>query len=161
MTSQFERILVPVDGSEPCRAAIDVALDVAASSAGHVIFCHVLDTRELYDKAALYGYDPRPLLAKMRDEARDMLDPAESRAATRGIACESVIVEGRFVDAILSTATARSADLIVMGTHGRRGFARVFVGSTTEGVLRQAGVPVLVVREPQHAVQPGAKQASK
>jgi nucleotide-binding universal stress UspA family protein len=160
MTSKFERILVPVDGSEPCRVAIGLALDFAESSRGHVIFAHVLDTRDLYDKASIYGYDPRPLLAKMRTEAEQILDFAAQRAADRGVESENLIVEGRPVDAILTAATGRSADLIVMGTHGRRGFDRLFMGSTTQGVLRDADIPVLVVRQPQHAEQGHAQQVS-
>ncbi|MFY9781808.1 MAG: universal stress protein [Candidatus Baltobacteraceae bacterium] len=161
MTSQFERILVPVDGSEPCSAAIGLALDFAVSSGGHVIFAHVLDTRDLYDKASIYGYDPRPLRAKMRAEAEDVLEPAARRAAERGVESETLVVEGRPVDAILNAAAGRSADLIVMGTHGRRGFDRLFMGSTTEGVLRAAGIPVLVVRQPQHAERGHAKLSSE
>jgi len=59
---------------------------------------------------------------------------------------ERAIVEGRAVDALLAVAAVRKASLIVIGTHGRRGFARLFVGSTTEGVLRATEIPLLVVR---------------
>jgi nucleotide-binding universal stress UspA family protein len=161
MTSRFERIVVPVDASQPCDAAIDLALDLASESGGHVYFCHVLDTRDLYDKASTYGYDPRPLLAKIRGDAERVLDPVAERADALGVDSENVILEGRPVDAILRAATARSADLIVMGTHGRRGLERILVGSTTEGVLRTADIPVLVVRQPKHAESRLAKQASK
>jgi nucleotide-binding universal stress UspA family protein len=160
MTSRFERIVVPVDASEPCDAAIDLALDLAATSGGHVFFCHVLDTRDLYERAATYGYDPQPLLAKIRSEAEQVLDPVAERADALGVGSENVILEGRPVDAILSAAASRSADLIVMGTRGRRGIERVLVGSTTEGVLRTSDIPVLVVRQPKHAEQRPAKQAS-
>ena len=146
MASTFERIVVPIDGSDPSRAASLLALKVASTCGGHLIFCHVLDTRELYDKAATYGYDPRPLLAQMRAEAEDLLDGAIHQAHAGGIEAEYAIVEGRPVDAILAAAAARKANLIVIGTHGRRGLVRLLVGSTTEGVLRATGVPVLVVR---------------
>ena len=103
MASTFERIVVPIDESDPSRAASRLALEVAGSYGGHLVFCHVLDTRNLYDKAATYGYDPRPV-SRMRAEAEDLLDGATNDAHARGIDAEYAIVEGRPVDAILAAA---------------------------------------------------------
>jgi nucleotide-binding universal stress UspA family protein len=151
MTSRLGQIVVPVDGSAASADAVGLAIELAASCAGRIIFCHVLDTRDLYDKAATYGYDPRPLLAKMRSDAEDIFEPFVEAAAAHGVESQGVVVEGRPVDAILTAAAGRAADLIVMGTHGRRGLQRLFLGSTTEGVLRATDVPVLVVREHKRA----------
>ena len=82
----------------------------------------------------------------MRAEAEDLLDSATDDAHARGIDAAYAIVEGRPVDAILAAPAARKASLIVIGTHGRRGLARLFVGSTTEGVLYATEIPALVVR---------------
>ena len=60
------------------------------------------------------------------------------------------VAAGHVAKAIVETASDRGIDLIVMGSHGRRGFARMFMGSVAEGVLRASSVPVLVVRGPAH-----------
>jgi hypothetical protein len=87
MASTFERIVVPIDESDPSRAASRLALEVAGSYGGHLVLCHVLDTRDLYDNAATYGYGPRPLVAQMRAEAEELLDGATNEAHARRIRC--------------------------------------------------------------------------
>ncbi len=136
MASMFERIAVPIDESDPSRAASQLALEIAGSDGGHLAFCHALDTRDLYDSAATYGYDPRPLVVQMRAEAEDWLDGATDDAHTRGIDAQYATVEGLPVDAILAAAAAQSefdyhrhartarARAPLRRQHDRRGLAR-------------------------------------
>jgi nucleotide-binding universal stress UspA family protein len=72
---------------------------------------------------------------------------AQTRAKDCGIAAETVVVEGGPSDTMLELARTRHADLIALGTHGRRGLAKMLLGRVAEGVLRTAPVPVLVVRD--------------
>ena len=124
MASMFERIVVPIDESDPSRAPSRLALEVAGSFGGHLVFCHVLPRATSTAKPPTCGYDPRPLVAQMRAEAEDLLDSATDDAHARGIDAAYAIVEGRPVDAILAAPAARKASLIVIGTHGRRGSRR-------------------------------------
>jgi nucleotide-binding universal stress UspA family protein len=89
------------------------------------------------------------MLASLRASSKDKLE--RLAAARAGIATfgEPVVVAGDARDAILETAEALNADLIVMGTHGRRGIPRLVLGSTADHVVRRAPCPVLTVRKEQ------------
>jgi nucleotide-binding universal stress UspA family protein len=85
--------------------------------------------------------------ARQREEARDILDAVAQRAATAGVATETVIVEAEEIyRQIIDVATERGCDLICMSSHGRRGVAAVVLGSETHKVLIHSHIPVLVVR---------------
>jgi nucleotide-binding universal stress UspA family protein len=95
---------------------------------------------------ATYAHD---VLPRLKRDGEQHLAEARSRVAAAGIAVESVLVEcfaRRTSDLILEAAKQWQADLIVLGTHGRRGISRLFMGSDAEQVLRGASVPVLLVR---------------
>jgi nucleotide-binding universal stress UspA family protein len=143
----FGRILVALDESDPADAAFLFALDLAADKRSSLLCCTVIETSELLDRAVVYGYDPAPYLATMHAAAAVLLEPKAALAQERGLTVESVIVEGgKTGDAINAAAASHAADLIVVGTHGRRGLQRFFLGSVTEGVVRGSALPVAVVR---------------
>ncbi|ADB61954.1 UspA domain protein [Haloterrigena turkmenica DSM 5511] len=123
----FERILVPTDGSGPANAALEYAGEIAAEEQVTVHVLHVVDPDE-------------------EDDADELL--AESREWAGGTDA-TVIDEKRTGEprkAILEYAANNGIDAIVMGTRGRRGVGRLLLGSVTESVVRDATVPVLVVR---------------
>ena len=100
------------------------------------------------------GYVPAAyidnLLDDLREAGRKVLAKAEATAAKAGVSAKTVLVEtkgGSIADAILGQARKLKSGVIVMGTHGRRGLRRVVMGSDAEAVLREARVPVLLVRE--------------
>jgi nucleotide-binding universal stress UspA family protein len=142
----FERILVAIDDSDPSDAALTFALELAAANDARVFACSVVESGELFDQAVSFGYEPTPLLAEMHETAGEMVGAKVAAGKRRGLTIEPLIVEGKVDESILESARAKRADLIVMGTHGRRGLRRLFVGSVAESVVRAAAVPVAVVR---------------
>jgi nucleotide-binding universal stress UspA family protein len=145
--SIFARILVPVDGSDQSARAIDLAIDVAKATGGELAFCHVVDrSRIAVETANIPFADPTPLIQEADSEGEKLLAAAAALATAAGLSATKCLCDGAPVDAILKAAHDEKIDLIVMGSHGRRGLERFVVGSTTEGLMRESDIPVLVVR---------------
>jgi len=142
----FERILIAVDDSEPSDAAATFARDFAKAEGAQLIFCGVLDTSDLFAKASTYGYDPTSMLDELHASASSLVARQTDHARVGDLAIDSIIIEGDPAEKILESAAARHVGLIVVGTHGRRGLRRLFVGSVAESVVRRSTVPVIVVR---------------
>ncbi len=148
----YKKILVPVDGSATSRRGLDEALKLAKASGGtlrlvHVVNELIIDVGGAGAGAATYYGD---LIEGLREGGKRILADAEKIVRDQGVALESEMIEtigGRAADAIINQAIESKADLIVMGTHGRRGIKRLALGSDAEMVLRHAPVPVLMVRE--------------
>jgi len=146
-TPMYGKILVPVDGSEPSARGLGEAIRLARDQRAELRCVHVIDEHILFDAPFAYP----DLLDKMRDAGTAILDDASGRARDAGIPAEAVLREsrGRRVSrTILDEAAAWPADLIVMGTHGRRGLSHLALGSDAERVVRESPVPVLLVRAP-------------
>jgi nucleotide-binding universal stress UspA family protein len=139
----FTSILCPIDFSEFSTSALDYAIALAAGGHGRITLIHVADL--LLVEAAAAAYDA----TYVRDEAeRELRSLASSVAATRGADAPQIdilVSIGDPASEIAKTADDRGADSIVMGTQGLSGFKKMFFGSVTEHVLRQARVPVLAV----------------
>ncbi|HYZ17617.1 MAG TPA: universal stress protein [Candidatus Acidoferrum sp.] len=141
----FHRILVAVDGSAPAKAAARAALRLAAAIGGRLIFCHTIESESVLAYALASGGDAERLLDARRRDGHDLMDSVCEEARDAGLQADLALVEGAAVDAILAAACARSADLIVLGTHGRHGVERLTLGSVAERVVRDARCPVLTV----------------
>jgi nucleotide-binding universal stress UspA family protein len=145
----YSKILVPIDGSEVSDAGAAEALGVAARMGASVRFFNVIDLTYL----GMVGgggtsFDTSQLTEVSRKEAGKLLAQAMERANAAGVKAETGCVEivaGRAADQIVLEAERCGAQLIVMGTHGRRGFSRAMLGSDAESVVRHAAVPVLLV----------------
>ena len=145
--STFRRILVPVDGSAPSRDAVELAVVTATALGATLIFCSVVDSERVVGECAAMSFvDPAPSIDALKARAAGILAGAVARAEGAALHVESVLKEGEPVETVLALAQEEGADLIVMGSHGRRGLQRLLLGSTTEGVLRKSDIPVLVVR---------------
>lgn len=141
----YYRILVPVDRSETAQRGLAEAIKLAADQGAQLRVLHVASAERAN---AMIVYTPE-LLQKARADSAAMLNAAVNRARDAGIFAESRIVEheGALIGtAIIADASLWGADLIVMGTHGRRGLNRALMGSTAEYVLRHARTPVLLLR---------------
>ncbi|WP_458207606.1 universal stress protein [Haladaptatus sp. NG-SE-30] len=137
----YDRILLPTDGSETTEKAARQALDIAATydAALHVI--SVVDRTVVPpDVRADIVYDE---LERGADEA---VSEIEAEAKDAGTDVETAVITGTPHRAILDYADDNDIDLIVMGTHGRRGIDRYLLGSVTEKVVRLSDAPVLTVR---------------
>jgi nucleotide-binding universal stress UspA family protein len=151
----FKRILVAIDGSSTSNHGFNVALSLAKDQLAELTALHVVDEMLVARGYTGAEFGPPDYFAVVLDDLRKsghkILAKAEAMAAKNGHSVKTVLVEtfGQSVaHAILAQALKLDADLIVMGTHGRRGLSRLVMGSDAEGVLREARVPVLLVRAP-------------
>ncbi len=144
----YRRILVPVDGSRTSSRGLKEALGLAKREKAKVRLVHVVD-ESMAIGFAESGLDLQPMLDGLRENGSRLLERMRKAAAKAGVRAESQLYEsmaGPAATTILRDARKWRADLIVMGTHGRRGIRRVVLGSDAEHVLREATVPVLLVR---------------
>ena len=153
----FQNILVAVDGSATATRGLKSAIQLAADQHATLNVIHIID-----DMAVMPvlegGFVPSNYVDSMfdalRDNGRKVLAKAEKLAQEQSVPVKTLLVEsvGRTVaHAILAQARKARADVIVLGTHGRRGLTRVLLGSDAETVLREATCPVLLVRAPEPA----------
>lgn len=142
----YERILMPVDGSECSARAVEEGLRLASELGASVIFLHAVEDPL---SAGYATPESLPYAAQLADdlkaEGERILEDAMGRADRAGVRATQRLVEHRDpVDAIHEAE--EDADLVVIGTHGRRGMQRWLFGSVTEGALRRSGKPYLIVR---------------
>ena len=147
----YQRILVPVDGSPPSEAGLKVAIDMAKLTGAQIRLLHVVDPMPFAYSAEGYGAMATDVLALMRESGEQVLRAARERVVQDGVATDTVLLDGyggRLCDRVAEQVKDWQADLIVIGTHGRRGLPRMLLGSDAEQVLRTAPVPVLLARAP-------------
>jgi nucleotide-binding universal stress UspA family protein len=142
-----KRILCPVDFSEHSDAALGYASTLAQESDAVLFLIHVDDSQVPYD-AGFAGYVPPPNEAEVLEEQLH-----EKRPTREGVPCEHHLLFGHPAEAIVEFARTHDIDLIVMGTHGRTGVARLIMGSVAEAVVRRAECPVLTVKQPAATLQ--------
>lgn len=134
-------LLVAVDFEEASRRAIALAKDLAAPLGAELVLVHVY-TLPVYTYP---GLEPSILPGFHGEVTRAAGRALEALAADVGIG-NTMLREGDPVTEILAAARAKGAAMIVMGTHGRRGFAHALLGSVAEKIIRQSEIPVLTVR---------------
>ena len=141
----FKRILLPVDGSDISKRATDTAIDLAKSCDAHLIALDVI-LPELTEQYVSGQSRPYPVKggAALADRHLSAVQQASGDAH---VECDCIAMHGGEPwDVIVQVAREKSCDLIVMGTHGRRGLTRLLLGSETQSVLLHSDVPVLVCR---------------
>jgi nucleotide-binding universal stress UspA family protein len=144
----YRRILVPIDGSPTSNAGMREAMKLAGERKARLRLLHVIDEFYVFSTPD-GGFDFGAMIDSLKSAGSRLLRKAVQLARKRGVKPESAMVEnvaGRVADVIVQQAKRWRADLIVMGTHGRRGFNRALLGSDAELVVRNASVPVLLVR---------------
>jgi nucleotide-binding universal stress UspA family protein len=142
----LKKILVATDFSPEASAALDVALELAHASGGAVTLLHIVQM-PAYSFANGTLYVPSPeLVDDIIGDARRALDSVKQRCLERGSAVETHWAQGDPAAEIVRFADERGFDIIVVGTHGRRGLRRLMLGSVAEQVLRAAAQPVVSVR---------------
>ena len=144
MALPFRKILCPVDFEENSMQALETAVGLARASDGTVLVLHVVPMVIPPTGMPVYV----DLYRGQEDVARQKLDEI-ARKRLVGIKHELLTSVGEPAGVILHSAAKTGADLIVMATHGRRGFSRVFLGSVAELVVRESPCPVLTVRTAQ------------
>ena len=158
----YSKILVPVDGSETSTTGLNEAVGLAKIHGSQLCVMHIVNEFVL-DYTWGPGQYSQNLVEALREAGREVLDAAEKVALAQGIRPTRVLVEsigGVAADLILDQAKEWHADLIVMGTHGRRGIFRLAMGSDAEQVVRGATVPVILIRGQAVAKKPMKKPAA-
>ena len=152
----FQRILVALDGSAASNAGFKSAIQLASDQHANVLALHVID--EMAMSINLQGgYLPPSYVDTLYDSLRQrgeaILAKAQATAQAAGVKLTPVLVESRgqtVAYAITRQARKLKAEVIVLGTHGRRGLSRLVMGSDAEAVVREASVPVILVRKTDH-----------
>jgi nucleotide-binding universal stress UspA family protein len=150
---QFKLILCPVDFSDFSVSAYEYALTLAEHYKVRLVTLHAVELSK-------YPYaDYAGSIGDLADLSRSLLEGGKAKLREfvtkhprQGIEPQLVVEQGNASDLILSFAQTHNIDLIVMGTHGRRGFDRFVLGSTTDRVMRKACCPVLIVSNPAHNI---------
>ncbi len=147
----YRNILIATDGSKLATKALDHGLALAGRDNAQVAIVTVTEQWSVFDMAReARERQPDPVgqyEAMAAAAAQRILDAAAKLAAARGVACETIHVKDQFpAEGIVATAKARGSDLIVMGSHGRRGLSRLLLGSQAYEVLTHCTVPALIVR---------------
>jgi len=142
----YKQILIPVDGSDCSIHALEQGIKLAQILGSYIKLIHVLEDplTVAYSLPETVSFRPE-LFAELKKAAQEVLTQAESKVNEAGLNCESKLIsDNNPAHAILQAS--ENADLVVMATHGRKGIDRVVFGSVTEGVLRRAKVPSLIIR---------------
>jgi len=148
----YQRILVPVDGSEVSAIGLREAMRLGREQHAKLRVIHVVN-----EMAMIAAYEgtiySNELIQTLRDSGNKVLMKASDQVKSAGVQVETALLEahgGSAGDAIVKDAQQWPADIIVLGTHGRRGVARLLMGSDAEQVIRHSTVPVLLVKAPIH-----------
>lgn len=145
----YRRILVPVDGSPTANLGLREAIRLAKGQRAGLQLVHVVDQHYLLMNSAEIGINIERLLPALKQGGRRILRRAEALAGRHGVKCSSALLEtfsGPAAEPIVRQAKKWRADLIVLGTHGRRGARRLLMGSDAEQIVRNSPVPVMLVR---------------
>lgn len=150
----YTKLLVPLDGSATARLALEHAAALARLSGATIILLHIVEETKHsngFEPPAVYIHEVR---ARFLAAGQTLLDEAAGQLRQDGLAVQTVLLESkgeRVSELIAQQAEALRCDLVVLGTHGRRGVDRLLLGSDAEQVARIAPAPVMLVRHPQPA----------
>jgi nucleotide-binding universal stress UspA family protein len=148
MTGIFRHLLVATDGSATGNRAVAFAVSLAQRHNSDIVFCNVVDHAAAVAESSTAngGFGVLvPLVQSLDDAANSILAEAAKRATDAGVTATTAVLDGQSAPAIVMLAHERNVDAIVMGTQGKRGLERFFMGSTADGVLRRTDVPTFVV----------------
>jgi nucleotide-binding universal stress UspA family protein len=146
----YRKILVPVDGSATSDLGLQEATKLAKLTGSRMRLLHVVDVLSLAMTGEGMVGAAGDLLNAARESGRTILRRAEASVQAAHLPVDTVLHEntsGRVAEIVAEEAASWGADLVVLGTHGRRGVGRLILGSDAEQVLRLAPVPVLLVRD--------------
>jgi nucleotide-binding universal stress UspA family protein len=144
----FKHILIPVDGSGTSGLALAKAVGLARAFGAAATVVYVIDPYPFTGIGTEAAFGQAQYLTAAKAESAEAITAARHAFDAAGLAVDTRVVEGHTVwQGILDTAAAVGADLLVMGSHGRRGLEKLVLGSTTQRVLSHTSLPVLVVRD--------------
>ena len=160
----YQRLLVPLDGSATAALALDEAAQLARLAGATVVLLHVVDAMDHvtgFEPPLVHIQEVRPTFLR---NGQALLDAARQTLEAQGVTAETVLLESqgeRVSQLIADQASQAGCDLIVLGTHGRRGVNRLLLGSDAEQVARIAAMPVMLVRPRGQERPPPARHRRK
>ena len=144
----YQNILVPVDGSETAYAAVAKAVEFAKAFGSKVTVVQVLSLDPYIAAEYISANQTNDLIERARAAIIESLDAAKAKFHEQGIDVETRLLEGQVIHReIVQAAQETHADLIIIGSHGRTGFKKLFLGSVAQSLLGESHIPVLIVRE--------------
>lgn len=157
----YQRILVPVDGSSTSDSGLAEAIRLAQLTHGRLRLLHVVDELSLGYGMSAYSGLAGDWLTILRQTGAEILDLGRAAANKAGVEVDTVLNDsfvGSLPHVVQTEAAGWKADVIVLGTHGRRGVSRLMLGSDAEKIIRSSLVPVLLVRAPEALASLGTPQ---
>lgn len=148
----YQNILVPIDGSQTSMKGLAEAIKIATLSKGRLRLVHVVDELSLVSGMGAYAAPLGEWIDALREAGQKLVEEACATVKAAGIEVDARVhdnIGAPVSDVVLEEAKGWGADLIVIGTHGRRGVRRVVLGSSAESIVRLSPVPVLLVRLPE------------
>ena len=146
----YKRIAVAVDGSKTSDKALEEAIGLAREMGARILLLHVCEeVPVIWEPVGMSVIPTQDIMQAIADAGKALLGKHAEQVAGQGVAAETSLVEtydGRMGSVISETALKWDADLLVVGTHGRKGMEHLLMGSVAEGVARTASMPVLLVR---------------
>ncbi len=147
--SFIKKILIPTDGSEYSHYALEYAVNLCRALQAEVVLVSIVDVRyEMYD-AYSEVHAATQMEELIREQVAKALDQHASEMIDKGVNVRKIMRIGDVLHELLEVIREENVDLVVVGTHGRKGISRFLLGSTTEKLVRSASCPVLTVRPPE------------
>ena len=144
----YQHILVPVDGSETAYAAVAKSIEFAQAFGSKIIVVQVLSLDPYIAAEYISAHQTNDLIERARTSIIESLDAAKAKFNQYGIEVETKILEGQVIHReIIKVAEENHADLIIIGSHGRTGLKKFFLGSVAQSLLGESHIPVLIVRQ--------------
>lgn len=158
----YKQILVAIDGSTTGQRGLEEAIEIAAQTGARLRIIHIVDESILaYPNV---GMSAQAVISQFVEAGNALLKTALEAAKQRGVEAETAFyedIQARVAEMIVQDAKAWRADLIVLGTHGRRGLRRAALGSDAEAVVRNSPVPVLLIRYDASRNRAGSRPSLK
>jgi nucleotide-binding universal stress UspA family protein len=152
----FTSILLAIDDSECAQRALAIAIDMALVHKAKLTIANVVDPVEPSIVAVAPYNTAQPFLEALTENAHHLIDESTADAKAAGVLADGLILNGSPVATLVDLARREHVDLVVIGSHGRKGFSRLIAGSVAEGVTRELLCPTLIVHD--DAVVPTMKR---
>lgn len=142
----YKRILIATDGSDKSRKAAEEGIELAKALGAQVIALNVVNEVVIASAVRQLGSDRKEVETKLKDAGTKAVEDIKAIGAKMGVAVDPIVRIGAPANTVIDVAGAEKIDLIVMGSHGESGAAKLLIGSVVQKVLYWATVAVLVVR---------------
>ena len=141
----FHRILVATDFTPASEPALAEAIEMAKGNGTELLIAHAYQLPNAAQAQAVAGGVYDEWLRNLRDQIEERLEPLVEKAKSEGVKAEALILTGTPYEAITEAAAEHSADLVIMGTHARKGVSKFFLGSVAARVISTAPCPVMTI----------------